>query len=320
MRALCLIAVLLLFGVPSLAGAEAPGFRAGVARPSAAGEAAFEMLVWYPTEAEEVPWQAGPFPMPATRDAAVAPGRFPVLLLSHGGGRGGGTPLILREISVALARRGYLVIAPFHGRPGLAGRPLQMRRALESVRADPRFAAHLDTARLGMLGFSLGTAVTLQLAGAVPNPAHLLAYCAAHPRDTMSCRQVRDGNSTAPPPALAEPGAAPPLPLKALVLMDPFAVLFQRPELVRVSMPVLILRPEASELPGEANASGLAAALPQAPQVQTIPGGHFVFADICPAVLRAGSPELCEDPPGVDRAAVHAALQARIIAFLGEQL
>ncbi|WP_439597475.1 alpha/beta hydrolase family protein [Falsiroseomonas sp.] len=317
MPAFRLIALLLLLAIPSLAGAETPGFRAGVARPSATGEAPFEMLVWYPTEAEEVPWQTGPFPMPATREAAVAPGRFPVLLLSHGGGRGGGTPLILREISVALARRGYVVIAPFHGRPGLAGRPQQMRRALETVRADPRFAAHLDTARLGMLGFSLGTAVTLQLAGAVPNPAHLLAYCAAHPRDAMSCGQAPEGNNAAPAQA---PMPAEPLPLKALVLMDPFAVLFQRPELAGVTIPVLILRPEASELPGEANATGLAAGLPQTPQVQAIPGGHFVFTDICPTVLRAASPELCEDPPGVDRAAVHAAVEARIIAFLRERL
>jgi predicted dienelactone hydrolase len=320
-RIFCLIAVLLIMGTPLTVDAETPTFHVGVARPSITGEVPFEMLVWYPTETDEVAWQAGPFTMPATRNAAMAPGRFPIVLLSHGGGLGGGTPLILREISVALARRGFVVIAPFHGKIGLPGRPPQIRRALDAVVADPRFASHVDTARLGMLGFSLGTAVTLELTGAVPNVAHLVAYCAAHPRDVMSCDHAPDGNNGAVHGANAQPGTpAAPLPLKAIVLMDPYAVLFQRPELVGVSMPILILRPNESELPAEANATGLAAALPHPPQVQNIPGGHFVFTDICPASLKASSPEVCEDPPGVDRAATHAALQAQIIEFFDKNL
>jgi predicted dienelactone hydrolase len=320
-RTFCLIAVLLTMGMPLPVGAETPTFHAGIARPSVTGEAPFEMLIWYPTEADEVAWQAGPFMMPASRNAVVAPGRFPVVLLSHGGGLGGGTPLILREISVALARHGFVVIAPFHGKVGLPGRTLQIRRALDAVVADPRFASHVDPTRLGMLGFSLGTAVTLELAGAVPNVAHLVAYCAAHPSDVMSCDHAPDGNNGAPHGASAEPGSLlAPLPLKAIVLMDPYAVLFQRPELVGVSMPVLIFRPNESELPAEANATGLAAALPRSPQVHNIPGSHFVFTDICPASLKASSPEVCEDPPRVDRAAIHAALQAQIIEFFGKNM
>lgn len=321
MRTFCLIAVLLIMGMPLTVNAETPTFHAGVARPSITGEAPFEMLVWYPTEADEVAWQAGPFTMPATRNAAVAPGRFPIVLLSHGGGLGGGTPLILREISVALARRGFVVIAPFHGKTGLPGRPLQIKRALDAVVADPRLASHVDPARLGMLGFSLGTAVTLELAGAVPNVAHLVAYCAAHPSDVMSCDHAPDGNNGAVHGANAELGTPVALlPLKAIVLMDPYAVLFQRPELVAVSIPVLILRPNESELPAEANATGLAAALSRSPEVQNIPGGHFVFTDICPASLKASSPEVCEDPPGVDRAAIHAALREQIIEFFDKNL
>jgi predicted dienelactone hydrolase len=281
------------------------------------------MLVWYPTEADEVAWQTGPFIMPATRNAVVAPGRFPVVLLSHGGGTGGGTPLILRDISAALARRGFVVIAPFHGKAGLASRPPQIKRALEFVVADPRFASHVDPTRLGMLGFSLGTAVALELAGAVPKVGHLLSYCAEHPGDAMSCDHAPDGNNAAPrggPAATSGSGIPTPLPLKAIALMDPYAVLFQRPELVAVSMPVLIFRPNQSELPGEANATGLAASLPHAPQFQSIPGNHFVFADICPPALAAASPDVCRDPPGVDRAAIHEAVEAQIIDFFGKNL
>ena len=87
MRIFGLIAVLLIMGISLTAAAGTPVFHAGVARPSVTGEKPFEMLVWYPTEADEVAWQAGPFTMSATRNAVVAPGRFPIVLLSHGGRR-----------------------------------------------------------------------------------------------------------------------------------------------------------------------------------------------------------------------------------------
>jgi predicted dienelactone hydrolase len=320
MRALCLSVIILITCIPLMARAETKTYPAGVVRSSVMGEAPFDMLVWYPTDAPELEWQAGPFTMPATRDAPIAGGRFPVVLLSHGGGLGGGTPMILRELSVALARRGFVVIAPFHGKVGLQTRPFQVKRALEAVAADPRFAGFIDTKRLGMLGFSLGTAVTLELAGAVPNVAHLVTYCAGHPTDVMSCDHAPDGGNRPAQGASAPASVPAPLPMKAIVLMDPYAILFQRPDLVAVSMPVLIFRPNQSELPGEANAIGLAAALPRSPEVESIPGSHFVFVDVCPASLSKSSPELCQDPAGVDRAAVHAVVDAQIIAFFGKNL
>ena len=204
----------------------------------------------------------GPFPIPASRDAAPAPGRFPVVLLSHGGGPTGGTPLILGELSASLARQGFVVVAPFHGKAGLRVRALQARSALDAVLADPRFWPHADRVRLGMIGFSLGTAVTLELAGGIPNPAHLVAYCGAHPDDAMSCQHAPDGNN---PPAPGQPflqrlAIVPaPLPLKAIVLLDPFAVLFQHDELTAVTMPVLLFRPTAASFGGMRMALGLPA-------------------------------------------------------------
>jgi predicted dienelactone hydrolase len=323
MRVFCLFLAIILIGPRGTALAQSSPYHAGIGRPSIAAAPPFDALVWYPTQTEEVAWQVGPFAIPATHNAVLAPGRFPIVLLSHGGGLGGGTPLMLRELSADLARRGFIVVAPFHGKTGLQGRTLQIRQALDAVLADPRFASHADATRLGMLGFSLGTAVTLELAGAIPNLANLTAYCAGHPNDVMSCDHAPDGRN-APSSREAVPAGAisapTPLPLKAIVLLDPYAVLFQRPELVAVSMPVLIFRPAQSELPGEANAFGLQAALPHPPEFQTIPGSHFVFMDVCPPALKSDSPELCQDPPNVDRAAVHTAIEAQIADFLGKNL
>lgn len=321
MRRSCLAAVILLAAVFSAAAEEAR-FHAGMMRTSIATDAGFDSLFWYPTESEEAPWQTGPFVIPAARNAPVAAGRFPVLLLSHGGGPTGGTPLLLRDLASALARSGFIVVAPFHGKSGLTERTRQMQAALDAALAAPRLQGHIDATKIGMVGFSLGTAVTLELAGAVPNPAHLVAYCSAHAQDVMSCAHAPDGQNT-PDPARAAPARMPrPLspPLKAIALLDPYAVLFQRPELTAVTLPVLIFRPERSELPAAPNVTALTAALPHPPEVRPVPGGHFVFADVCPDSLAASGGDICRDPPGVDRASVHGAVAAELSAFFHQHL
>jgi len=310
------LALALLFAVPVSAawGEDAP-FHAGVARIAVSAAVPFETLVWYPTEADAASWQVGPFLLPANHGAPVAAGRFPMILLSHGGGTGGGTPLILSELSAALARRGFVVVAPFHGKANLSLRPLQVRAALDAVLADPRFGPHADPGRLGMLGFSLGGAVTLELAGARPDWLYFLAYCEAHPDDAMSCDHAPGGTHLGEPPTIPTP-----LPLKAIVLLDPFAVPFPRDGLTAVGLPVLLFRPDRSALPIERNAAALRATLPQAPEYATVPGGHFIFIDVCVPALRATAPEPCEDPPDVDRAAIHARIGRQIAQFFSDTL
>jgi len=318
------MAILLVFiGLAIAAYGQATPWRAGIIRLTVNTQVPFDVLVWYPTYAEEVPWQAGPFTIPAGRNAVFPDGSFPILLMSHGGGLTGGTPLILREIAASLARQGFVVVAPFHGKTRLRARPTQIRQALAAVLADPRFAPHLDPARLGMVGFSLGTTVALELAGAIPNANHLEAYCNAHPNDAMSCASAPGGETaSAPPQSLPDEAATLPSPLtlKAIALLDPYAVLFQRPELTAVTTPILIFRPDHSELPGEANAFALPSELPNRPDFQVIPGGHFVFTDVCPDSLRATAPEVCADPPNVDREAVHREVEKRLADFFHKHL
>jgi predicted dienelactone hydrolase len=323
-RTIFLTVTLLFFVSVSPVFAGIDPFHAGIIRLSVPAEVPFDTLIWYPTESDEVSWQTGPFLIPASHNATFASGRFPIVLLSHGGGLTGGSPLILRELSAELARQGFVVIAPFHGRAGLRARSPQVELALDAVLADPRFKFHVDPKRLGMIGFSLGGAVTLELAGAIPNMDHLTSYCSAHPDDVMSCHDApgAGGNDSAPQQNLSTdtPRLLSALPLKAIALLDPFAVLFKRDELTAVTIPVLLFRPQQSQLPGDANALGLATALPHAPRMQTIPGRHFIFTDICPPVMKSKAPEVCEDPPGVDRAAVHDGVETQIGKFFSDNL
>lgn len=318
MRALRLSIALLSICFCSIASAQTTTSNSGIARITVGTQEPFDTLVWYPTQAEEASWQIGPFTIPANHNATVAPGQFPVVLLSHGGGQTGGSPLLLSNLSARLAREGFIVIAPFHGKTRFLPRTRQVEAALEAVRVDPRFKSHIASDKVGMLGFSLGGAVTLASAGGTPNFQHLAAYCATHSDDVQSCnagpggdRNAGSSTQTQPPPSGL---TIPRLPLKGLVLLDPFAVLYQRDDLTAVSMPVLLFRPKQSRL-GEENTRSLAASLPQPPQLQYVPGGHFIFTDICSPALRAEAPRVCVDAEGVDRAATHADVEAEIVKF-----
>ena len=312
---LLFIALALLLVMPASARGEDEPFHAGVARIAVAADVPFDALIWYPAEVAGPPWQVGPFLLPASHGAKLAAGVFPILLLSHGGGESGGSPLILSGLSAALARHGFVVVAPFHGTAALSLRPLQIQLALDAVLDDPRFKPHVDPGRLGMLGFSLGGAVTLELAGAMPDWSHLTAYCSIHPDDEMSCNHGPRG-----PRGTGRPAVPSALPLKAIVLLDPFAVPFQRDGLTNVTMPALLFRPEQSALSADGNAAALVAALPHPPRYETLPGGHFVFADVCTLALLAAEPALCRDPPGVDRAAIHRGIETKIAAFFRDSL
>jgi predicted dienelactone hydrolase len=298
-------------------------FQAGATRIAVEDVVPFEALVTYPTDRVGVPFEDGPRVIAASRDAPIAStARFPIVLFSHGGGttlKAGGSPLPYADLATSLARDGFIVVAPFH--PGaqrpLEERPRHVHKALEAMLADPRFASHADPERLGMMGFSWGGAVSLIAAGAVPNLAHLGAYCRDHADDPKACEGVPTDGSLA---NVVGKKSADVLALKALVLLEPWGALFGRSDLASVDMPILLYRAEGSDLKAEGNIIALAAALPRPPMQKTVPGSHFIFGDPCPAARETEAPEFCKDPPGVDRSAVHRRIEIEIGSFFGRVL
>ncbi len=104
--------------------------------------------------------------------------------------------------------------------------------------------------------------------------------------------------------------------MRAIVLLEPFGALFDRDGLASLNLPALIYRASQSDLRAEGNALAIAKALPSQPRQVAVPGGHFVFVDPCPPILKARAQQLCSDPSGVDRAAVHQQLRQEISDFL----
>lgn len=290
----------------------------------------FETVIWYPTDTAEAPWQAGPYPVAATRGAPIREGqRFPVVLLSHGEA---GTPWAHAEFAQRLARQGFIVVVPTHvgdasghaeaadsGR-ALIDRPRQARLALAAALADPRFAEHAEAARIGMVGYSAGAVTALILAGARPDFARAAAYC-RDVDDVAACGRREPGMADRRAATFAawRPDIEPKL--KALVLLDPPAVMFDRAGLAAVRLPVLLVRAQDDSLmPATGRSPGLLQGLPAHPKELVVPGRHYVFLDPCPPSLAELAPEVCEDGSGVDRSAVHAKLDPQISAFLRARL
>lgn len=280
--------------------------------------------VWYPAAAgsKESPITVGPPGAPlfnigsAAADAPMARGRFPTLLLSHGNG---GTARIMGWFGIAMARAGYVVIAVDHpGNNGMdemtvAGSTLiweraeDLKAAWNAVLADRTLAPHVDTARLGLAGFSAGGYAALAGAGARVDVDHFIAFCRAHPLDSTCRAQKESPDITfeAHLKAAASPELAPfmkqakndhALPgVRAVFVMAPGAVQAFDPEgLKSVQQPVSILLGKADDVADPATNGELAARLlPHASIHELEKVGHYDFLATCTQAGRAQLGALC---------------------------
>lgn len=101
MRSFVIVLALLAAGT-FCAHADSRPFHAGMTRIAVQDIVPFDALIAYPTDEAEVPFQAGPFTIAATRDAPISPIAIS-LRLSHAGGT-----LLLRHFILAPAARWWL--------------------------------------------------------------------------------------------------------------------------------------------------------------------------------------------------------------------
>jgi len=260
----------------------------------------FPCLVQYPTLASSTGTTIGPYLFDVALDADVAPGCFPICLISHGGG---GSNLLYRSIGTHLAQSGYIVIAPEHHGDNRNDRtlsdtdeaallrPRHLVLALDHILNEPAFRTAADPVRVGVLGHSLGGYAALALVG-------------AHP---WSRRGV-------PLPVSSDARVS------AAVLLAPAVDWYLAPgalDDVRGSILVINgdqdsvtpdehVRQTLDRLPGELTRTML-----------TVAGaGHFSFLSPFPESMRRSDFAPSQDPIGFDRERFHRELPDMILNFL----
>lgn len=270
----------------------------------------FPVWVLYPTLETPRVVPLGPYQLAAAPDAPVAPGRFPLVLVSHGTGSSG---LPHRQLAQALVGSGYvvgLVEHPHNNRAddswantpqNLVARPRHLQLALDCLLQDAQLSPGLVPGVAALLGHSLGGYSVLAAAGGRPE-----AVGAAETKRTAI-----------PVPAADER-------VKALVLLAPAVPWYASPgSLAAVRVPLLVLAAEKDEYTPpqhvELVANGVPATTPLTRRV-VANAGHFSFLTPFPPhrVRAAFAPS--QDPPGFDRVQFQAELAQEVASFLARYL
>lgn len=134
----------------------------------------------YPTEAASTPTAMGPFTLNVAVNARPAPGKRPLVVLSHGTG---GNPLPDHDLATTLVRAGFVVAQPTHegdnhldtGRAGPESfrlRPLEVSQTLDALAADPEWGRRVDTTRVGVVAAAQDEVLVPRF-----HSQHLLTHC-----------------------------------------------------------------------------------------------------------------------------------------------
>jgi predicted dienelactone hydrolase len=293
-------------------------------------------FVFYPsTEATHGTTAIGPYDVAARTGAPVAPGRWPLVVISHGHG---GSDLGHHDLASYLARHGFIVASfeqprdNFHDTSGagdatvLAGRAIEVHAVIDALLADPQWK--VDPARIGVAGFSAGGYASLLVVGARPRFDRFATYCRSHPEDVDTCEPAKALSPEALDSYLADlqrqftrwgPTADPRV--KAAFVMAPLALVFDANGAEAIDRPIDLWYAENDHvLLPSANAIHLLTLVRpvRANAVQT--ADHWVFLAPCSAALARDAGAICKDPPGVDRARVHARILADALAFFRDTL
>jgi predicted dienelactone hydrolase len=296
------------------------------------GDRPIHLHLWYPTDQKESAVNYGISAGSAATGAKPAGDRLPIVLLSHGAM---GAASNYSWIAESLARHRYVVLGVSHfGESPVFGaqsvNPAAVARfrdrthdfnvALDWLLTKSRLASAVDASRIAAIGHSSGGATALMLAGAGFSPSQISAYCGSGAaRVDKGCWYGMPSGAAAER-QLPEPASRP---IRAVVALDPaVGPGFVEDSLRNLKSALLVVGSVENDfLPYEAHAGRIAKARPDAEVRRLDRGeGHFVYVDTCAAKIVVMGTPLCTDRAGVDRAAVHAKLDAVIEEFLSRQL
>lgn len=321
------------------------------------GPRPLETSIWYPAKTAGPAGDAKPshtiFEMPAViRDAALADPheKYPLILISHGTGGCAGALLWLGHY---LASHGYLVAAINHhgntcaeAKPDPRGyllwweRAQDLRVALDEVLADPQFGTHIDSRRIGAVGFSLGGYTVITIAGARLDRPRYLRFCSSPARDFTCGPQAEypeapklfeqlEKSDPVVQEALKHSGDSYREPrVRAVFALAPvFGSGFAANDVADIHVPVEIVVGAADTVAPPATNAERYATLIKGARLVEIPGkvGHYDFVPRCTdegqkMAKQMNIERLCYDDPSVDRRAVQDEVRSLALKFFNRNL
>jgi len=264
------------------------------------------------------------------RDAALADGRFPLVMFSHGRGS---NPLYYAWFAETLASHGYIVAGLYHYRANtydqtiaylankLWQRPRDISLAINFLLGDLAFGPHIDANRIGVAGHSQGGFTALWIGGAKVNSDKYLAFQKGWKDNQMIPASLREALPLDPGPALDVHDPR----IKGAFAMAPGIIKafgMEEAGLGELHIPVYItVGAGDTQTPPAENGAFAAKHIPNAALV-IIPGpvDHEIFVNECDQDGRNEFPGACIDAPGVDRAAIHRTVAAAALKFFGDAL
>ena len=320
------LAIALLFSRSSFA---AVGFQEATV-PDPQGEA-IAVGIWYPSDGQPSPQPLGMFSQTVAADSDISGKSLPLVLISHGTG---GSLASHYDTAIALAEAGFVVAALTHtgdnyadqsyvgNRKDLIDRPRKVRVVLDWMLSSWGDHSSLNAERVGIFGFSLGGFTSLVEIGGTPELARMAQLCSMYP-GAPECAFIAKSHGDQLIPTATKPTWIRDPRIKAAVIAAPAAgFLFGAGDLRQVSIPVQLWRAgNDTQAPDQWNSGIIRKELPRRREDQLVPGAdHFAFLAPCSNALAAAAPEICQDPPGFDRAAFHRAFNKAVVRFFREEL
>lgn len=340
------LAALLLISLSTTAlASDAPLGVRTTTLPDPRNERPLEMVVWYPGATAATPRLIADNPVfvgaLAVPDAPAAAGEYSLVVLSHGYG---GNWRNQAWLASALAHKGYIVAAVNH--PGTTSqdrsppaaaqlwqRPVDLRRAIDAVMAQPQLYGRVAPHRIAVVGHSLGGWTALELAGSRFDPEKFAADCKAHPQ-LSSCTAYQQMNPASTPQAKAQLAAdLSDKRIGAVVALDlGLSRGLTDASLAALPVPALVIAAgvPSVELPAQLESADMAKRLPSASTryVEISDASHFSFMAICKpgavALIEESSPGdgmICGDGAGArPRDVIQQQVSGLIDDFLRAQL
>lgn len=295
--------------------------------------------IWYPSAGDGRAFQFADSPVfhgvTVVEEATVLDGTHPVVVLSHGMG---GNVRSLTWLATDLAEQGAIVVAVNHPNStwgdfdhalGLQHwtRAKDLSVALDTLLADPKFAGHIDTARIMAAGFSYGGWTALSLGGVLADHAGYLAHCDTYGDASSHCDDLtRAGVDIASIDERLWNASYSDNRVTHVTAIDPgltwgleasaTAHLAENVHLIGLGDGTDRL------LATDFDSSGFAALLTDAQIDNIVPAMHFTALPLCKPMAKEILEEeqddpVCTDPAGTDRAAVHTTIVDLILSDLG---